>query len=300
MLKQEPVKYAETLPASYGLGWIIQPNRGHLMIHHGGGIDGFCCLTSFVPQDNIGVVVLTNLNNNPLPSIVTYNVYDRLLGLDPIPWGDRFKQDADEIKAAAEKGKEKAASERKPGTQPSHPLADYAGDFEHPGYGVFSVEVEGNELKAAYNSMSFPLEHYHYDIFELYWDLFDARMKVSFFTDVKGNIGSLSVPFEPAVKDILFTRLPDKRMKERSFLEKFTGTYKLMGMNLIISLKGDDVLAAIFPGQPEYELVPYHGTEFNLKGLSGFSIEFKMDDAGVVTEAEITQAEGVFTAQKTS
>jgi hypothetical protein len=73
-----------------------------------------------------------------------------------------------------------------------------------------------------------------------------------------------------------------------------------MGMNLIISLKGDDVLAAIFPGQPEYELVPYRGTEFNLKGLSGFSIEFKMDDAGVVTEAEITQPEGVFTAQKTN
>jgi CubicO group peptidase (beta-lactamase class C family) len=298
MVIQEPLKYAEILHASYGLGWAIQPYRGHLMIQHGGGIDGFSALTSFLPQAKLGVVVLTNLNGTPLPSIITYNLYDRLLNLDPIPWSDRFKKDDDEIKAAAKKSKEKTASQRQTGTQPSHPLADYAGDFEHPGYGLFSVGLEGNDLKVIFNSMSFPLEHYHYDIFELTWELFDTRLKVSFFTDVKGNIQRLSVPLEPAVDEIVFTRIADKRMKEKRFLEQFTGTYELLGMKLIVSLKGEDTLVATIPGQPEYELIPYQGTEFNLKGLVGFSIEFKLDDAGSVIEAELAQPDGVFTAPK--
>lgn len=268
------------------------------MIHHSGGIDGFSCLTSFMPEDNVGMVVLTNLNNTPLPPVLTYNAYDRLLGLDPIAWNDRFRKDADEIKVGAEKEKEKTITVRRPGTQPSHPLNDYAGDFEHPAYGILSVEVKGDALQATYHSMTFSLEHYHYDIFELFWELFDARMKVSFFTDVKGTISRLSAPLEPAVADITFNRLPDKRMKEKSFLEKFIGTYQLLGMNLIISLKGSDALVMTIPGQPAHELVPYQGTEFNLKGLSGFSVEFKMDDAGIVTEAELTQPGGVFTAQK--
>lgn len=298
MVIQEPLKYAEILHTSYGLGWAIQPYRGRLMLQHGGGIDGFSALTSFLPRDNLGVVVLTNLNGTSLPTIITYNLYDRLLGLDPILWSDRFKQDVAEIKAAAEKSKEKTASQRKTGAQPSHPLADYTGDFEHPGYGLFSVELDRNELRASFNSMSFPLEHYHYDIFDLIWELFDTRLKVSFFTDVKGNIQRLSVPLEAAVDEIVFTRIPEQRMKEKRFLEQFTGTYELLGLKLIVSLKGDDALAATIPGQPEYELIPYQGTEFNLKGLAGFSLEFKLDDAGSVIEAELTQPNNVFVAPK--
>ena len=39
-------------------------------------------------------------------------------------------------------------------------------------------------------------------------------------------------------------------------------------------------LTVSVPGLPEYELTPIKGTEFSLKGLSGFSIEFKRDGLG--------------------
>jgi hypothetical protein len=41
---------------------------------------------------------------------------------------------------------------------------------------------------------------------------------VSFFTDTKGDITSLSLPLEPAVRDIVFTRMPEKGMMKASFL----------------------------------------------------------------------------------
>jgi hypothetical protein len=51
-------------------------------------------------------------------------------------------------------------------------------------------------------------------------------------------------------------------------------------------------------GQPEYVLDPYDGTEFDMHGLSGHSIEFKQDETGQVTHAIIIQPGMVFIAYK--
>ncbi len=48
----------------------------------------------------------------------------------------------------------------------------------------------------------------------------------------------------------------------------------------------------------EIDSAPYQGTTFNLKGLTGFSIEFKRDSSGAVTEAVITQPGATLTAKR--
>jgi len=53
-------------------------------------------------------------------------------------------------------------------------------------------------------------------------------------------------------------------------------------------------------GQPTYVLTPYKGTEFQVQGLSGFSVEFKRDASGSVVDALLTQPNGSFTAKKLS
>ena len=126
----------------------------------------------------------------------------------------------------------------------------------------------------------------------------DQKIKLSFQTDVKGNIGSVSMQLEPAVEDIVFNRAPEKAMMEKSFLEKFVGQYEYQGIVVTIALKGDKTLTASVPGQPEYELVPYKGTEFNLKGLQGFSVEFKLDESGKAVEASFKQPNGTFTFKR--
>ena len=65
-----------------------------------------------------------------------------------------------------------------------------------------------------------------------------------------------------------------------------------------IQLKGEKTLVASVPGQPEMELVPYQGTEFNIKGATGMSIEFIVDASGSVTEAKLKQPGGTLTAKK--
>lgn len=277
----------------YGLGWFIQPFRGHTLIHHGGNIDGFSAFVSFMPDQNAGVIVLTNLNGTFATHCVANSIYDRLLDLEQLDWNGKFKAVIDKLKAAQKEGKEKSDADRRPDTQPSHDLDSYVGEYEHPGYGVFSIAKTGDSLTATYNAIPMPMEHYHYDIFEGVPEEIEMRFKIFFYGDVKGNIDRLEIQLEPNVKALIFTRMPDKSMQEVGFLSSFVGKYELIpGMVLEVSLRGSDTLIVTVPGQPTQELVPYQGTTFNIKGAPGFSIEFKEN------EAVVTQPNGVFVAKK--
>ena len=204
------MKYDELFYASYGLGWRITAYRGHPLVYHGGAIDGFSAMVSFMPRDNIGIVLLNNLEDAPINSILAYNIYDRMLGLNQVNWGQRVREDIVKSRQDTEKTKKEREKDRKLNTQLSHPLDDFVGSYEHPGYGILTIEKEGNGLKAKFNTMTFALTHYHYDIFEMTNPLIDFDQLLSFYTDAKGSIGTAGVKFEPAAKDIVFLRIPAK------------------------------------------------------------------------------------------
>jgi CubicO group peptidase (beta-lactamase class C family) len=298
MVIPEPHKHAELSYASYAFGWMVTSYRGHLMLQHGGGIDGFSALTTVLPDDNIGIVVLTNMDNCPVHTIVTFNACDRLFGLDEVGWNERAKKEYSEMMALLEKSKEQNAADRVPDTQPSHLLDAYTGNFEHPAYGTVSVKQEGEHLQLLFNGMVITLKHHHYDIFEAAMERFEIFTKVSFATNLKGDIESLALTLEPAVPEIVFKRAPDKAMQEKGFLEQFVGEYATSGITLTVSLRGDKTLFLSVPGQPDYELVPYKGTSFQFKEHPGFGVEFKRDEAGEVSAMVVTQPYGVVTAQK--
>ncbi len=136
------------------------------------------------------------------------HLYDRLLGLDILPWPERIEQWNKKLKAQAEEAKQKALAGRKQGTSPSHPLADYAGSYEHPGYGKLTVRLEGDALKAIYNGIEMTLAHHHYDVFLLTAAADDTELflLVPFETDIEGNIARVKVGFEPTVEPIVFAR----------------------------------------------------------------------------------------------
>lgn len=203
-----------------------------------------------------------------------------------------------DFKEAQKKGKEQSASKRVADTNPSHALAAYTGDFEHPGYGVLSVTLNEGELQATFNAMTFPIRHYHYDIFELVLERWEEVMKISFLTNVKGDIDTLIAPFEPTGSDIVFKRVPSRQMRERSFLEQFVGVYEFMETQIVVVLKGDHTLSVSMLGQPDYELEPYQGSEFLARGVSGVSLEFQHDASGAVTGVAATLPYGVFSASR--
>jgi hypothetical protein len=265
---------------SYGMGFFVTSYRGHKFVHHGGNIDGFSSLVAFLPQDHIGLVILTNQDSSALPAVVAYNVWDRLLGLEPVDWTARVKQQRAMTKASVEAAKQKGYTTQRTGTHPSHEIAEYAGEYEHPGYGIVKIEQTGGALKLDYHGMGGVLTHFHYDVFEVPKDELNpfSEEKVQFHANLAGEIDSLGIPFESTLKDITFVRLGDREMLKKTFLQPLTGDYQRGPMLAVIALKGDSALTLTLPGQPVYNLVPVRGTKFNIKELNGYSVEFKGDD----------------------
>jgi len=290
--------YPELGENSYGMGFFISSYRGHKRIEHGGNLDGFSSVFTFLPNEKIGVVVLTNLDSSPLPDVIAFNALDRLLGTDQIPWSKRYLQSEIAGRQSEADAKSKGYDLRKKDTRPSHDMKEYLGDYENPGYGIVFIAEEPGGLLVKLNNLSMHMKHYHYDVFEVPYDPIDpfSKQKLQFFTNLAGDISSLSMPLEPRVKDIVFTRAPDKQLTDRSFLETLAGQYEFPGdpVPTTIALRGEHALIMSRPGSPERELIPRRGTTFDLKGLEGFSIEFKRDAAGKVSEAVFYTPDTVF------
>ncbi len=287
---------------SYGLGWSLRSYKGQVLASHKGGTDGFSSIVSFLPRHNLGIIALSNSDAtyNDTPSVISYTIYDRLLGLEPTDWNAKCKQVYDEIHQAEDRSKQQSTAQRREAL-PSHPIEDYLGDYEHPGYGVYSIckSEHGLEL-VANNKIAMPLQHYHFDVFEANLDRFDMCLKLAFSNDVKGNISGFATQIEPMVMDVFFARLPDHHLTDPTFLTQFTGQYELQGTALAVELTvelKDGKLFVSLPGQ-QHELIPYQGTEFTLKGLTGFSIAFKQDENEIFHQIILTQPHVVFIANR--
>jgi CubicO group peptidase (beta-lactamase class C family) len=298
MVMPQSVKYDEVLGRAYALGWMTSVYRGHQVVDHGGSIDGFLSEVMLLPSDNLGIVVLTNLDGTPLTNIIARYVTDVLLGLDPVDWSGRIKAQVDAAKVSEEKSA-KDVSDRKPNTKPSHPLTDFTGEYENPGYGVLTVKLVGKSLETTYNNITAQLEHWHYDVFRARSEeLEDLKLYANFMTNNSGDIDRVSIPLEPNAKEIVFVRIPPSNLRDPQYLKKFVGEYVIETQVSTISLKGDSVLTLYVPGQPTYDLLPYKGTEFMISGLTGFSVVFTVDKSGVATEAVFHQPNGIFAAKR--
>ncbi|MCK4858111.1 MAG: serine hydrolase [candidate division Zixibacteria bacterium] len=299
MVFSQGITEPERIPRGYGLGWFAEVYRGHNMVHHGGNIDGFSALVSLLPEDDIGVVVLANLNATPLPGIVRLYVSDLLLGLEPIDWHGKAKLRVEQAKAAQDKEKEETI-DRVSSTKPSHKLEEYTGEYEHAGYGVIKIELDGKNLKGTFNDIEMPLEHWHYDIFRgVASDIpGDPKMLINFYSNTRGDVDRLRVPLEVLLEPIEFVRRPSSHLSDSAYLAQFVGDFELAGQAIKFYVKGGNTLVASVAGQPPYDLEPYKENEFTFKDLSGFSIEFVVDDKKGVTEAIFKQPNGVFIAKK--
>jgi CubicO group peptidase (beta-lactamase class C family) len=286
-------------PMTYAMGWVDTSFRGHHMVWHNGGIDGFHALLTMLPDDKIAVVVLSNLDNHSGLEPIAFSIYDRLLGLSTQPWIDRYKAESDKAKKAEEEAEKKKTPLPKPTTPASHPMADFAGDYSNPGYGTVKIAVSGDDLTLTINQMGpYPFRRVNYDVFQIPDDAGTVAdgTKGQFYLDRDGNIARLALPLESTLpEDIVFTRAAEKLSKE--VLQSLAGDYAMDQATVNVALAGETLRLTV-PGQPAFELVPSHGLTFNLKGLNGFSVEFKKDASGKVTDMVFTEPGSSTTAKK--
>src|SRR3989442_1348495 len=186
--------WGELLNSAYGTGRWTASYRGHLLAYHGGDINGFHSQVSYMPSDSIGVIVLVIGNHAaPLYNVVSYNVYERVLGLDQTPWSQRLNDARKKAKQAGMAARAQAGGGQVKGTRPSHPVDDFVGEFDHPAYGVVTITKgqAAGSLRFGFHQIALPLSHFHYDRFDTPDDEEDGKWSVNFSTNPQGEVDKL-------------------------------------------------------------------------------------------------------------
>ena len=293
----------EVIPGGYALGWFTDTYRGFRRVWHSGSIDGFAALVVLVPQQSAGVAVLVNQDGSAFPNVVVRHALDRLLGLPPKDWSAErlaWMKTGAEVESEGKKRKETA---RKEGTKPAHAPSEYAGEYEHPSYGVLRVSETGGGLAMTYNAITTPLDHWHYEVWngrKLEGEKADNTfedMRLLFRTGFSGEVEAVEAPFEPAVASIVFTRKGDARLSDPAYLARLAGTYLLGVSKFTFLVKGNGLVLEV-NGQKQAELVPDRNDRFTLKGAAGFSVQFLSDASGKVGELRLVQPDGVHTMKR--
>ncbi|SAK82395.1 Beta-lactamase [Caballeronia hypogeia] len=211
----EAYGWSESLNPAYGLGRQSEVYRGHLVQSHGGDARGFHSQVSVMPSEQIGVCVFSIGDHcTTLRDAVSYQVYERLLGLNLTPWSARLRELVKSAKQAASYAYKCRDKDKVEGTRPTHHMGWYAGEFRHEAYGNMSIQLREGGLRLQFRGGDLPLKHYHYDVFEAKSDdpEDDARWLInfhlgslehaeSFDTQVAENVARFELASPPAEDD---------------------------------------------------------------------------------------------------
>ena len=279
--------YGELLNAAYGMGRWTASYRGHLLAYHGGDINGFHSQVSCMPYDSVGVIVLVIGDHAaPLYNVVSYSVYERLLGLDQTPWSQRLNDARKKAKQAGTAARAQAGGGQVKGTQPSHPLDDFVGEFEHPAYGVVTISKKENGLFFDFHKIALPLTHFHYDRFDTPDDEQDGKWSVNFSTSPLGEVDKALMSLDEA--EVTFVRRVPAELSAPATLREYVGTYVTpSGASFDVALKQDGTLGISFPGQPFQALTPWRPRWFRIKEFSDVTIEFVVEGSKVTAMKQI-------------
>lgn len=194
----------------YGLGWGIGDYRGNLLVRHGGGFDGMISSLTLIPDQNLGVVVLTNGMKAPTTAATLYTL-DQFLGVkNGKDWSKELLDNSG--RGNTEDPRIKSIKEKRVlNTNPSLPLEEYAGVYHSDIYGNITVSKQGDQLKLDFEhspDLSATLKHWHYDVWQIEWDKKHAWFSfgtVKFNTN--NNLEVKSMDFDVPNDDIFFEEL---------------------------------------------------------------------------------------------
>lgn len=201
---------------SYGLGWGLGDMHGRLRVAHTGAIDGMLSSLALVPDENLGVVVLTNGMRSPIMAATNYAL-ELFMGITPRDWSAELLERAKRREQA-----DTRIADRKEwrvlGTSPSLPLKEYAGRYRSNIHGYINVTIDDDDnLRLEFENakyLSATLTHWHYDVFEIDWDY--TQPWFSFGTvkfNLDNNMEILGIDFDVPNNDIFFEELKPFRVR---------------------------------------------------------------------------------------
>ena len=129
----------------YGMGLFQRDYNGRQVFWHTGGALGFVTNVCFVPEENLGITILTNNDNQDFFETLRYQILDAYLG---VKYTDRSNDAWEYFKPAFDNiiQNVKDMKARVKGNNPSLNINAYTGTYQNELFGPITIATNKNDL----------------------------------------------------------------------------------------------------------------------------------------------------------
>lgn len=131
----------------YGLGLELQDYEGRRIVSHTGGVNGFVSSVTMIPSEKLGIVVLTNTDQNALYEALKWEIMDAFLGLPYRNYSKVYLGFTKTQRLNDQKTDKKLTDSVAMDLKPALQLSAYTGNYYNDVYGKMKVVLEENELR---------------------------------------------------------------------------------------------------------------------------------------------------------
>ena len=208
---REQALFPGTNFSAYGLGWMLSDYYGRMLVYHSGGVDGMLSQIGFVPDERLGIIVLSNLDNHKLHEALFYEILDGYLGIPSRDWNglyfEQWKADQQAAKVKSRSMTIIAKPER------------YYGSYYNELYGAAEIFKSGRDCVlhlSAHLGLAGPLMYVKGDTMVCTWrDKYFGKSYPVFFFDSGGAARAFSIKVREDYVDPLEYRFERRGEKKK-------------------------------------------------------------------------------------
>ena len=130
----------------YGLGWALQDYESREIVSHTGGVNGFVTSVTLIPKEKLGIVVLTNTDDNALYQTVKWEIIDAYLGLPYRNYNDIYFERYQKQTTQTDKQLAEWRDSVKINLSSGIALSKFTGRYEHEVYGYAYLFEQDDHL----------------------------------------------------------------------------------------------------------------------------------------------------------
>ncbi len=137
--------------STYGLGVFETDYYGRQVYYHTGGADGFVTNTCFVPEEKLGITILTNNDNQNFFELLRYQILNAYMH---VPFTNLSTAGLPSFTQERQAALDTVAAWRLKikGSKPALPLQSYTGTYTNQLFGSMAISVSGNNLQITFGN----------------------------------------------------------------------------------------------------------------------------------------------------